>query len=105
MPIIALGNIPISRVVKTYIIACGVIKTTLNNHPSHVGYDTSTQVPDTSPVDQENSHWINMAKKPGHYTYLLLLMSQKLYNLSFSDATPHRKSIDRGGGGWNHYIT
>ena len=30
MPIIALGNISISRVVKTHIIACGVIKTTLD---------------------------------------------------------------------------
>ena len=31
---------------------------------SHLGCDTSTQVCDTSPVDLENSYWINMAKKP-----------------------------------------
>ena len=62
MPIIAKGNIHGYWVVKTHIIACGVIKTTLNNHPSHVGWDTRPQFRDTRPVDLENSYWINIAK-------------------------------------------
>ena len=60
MPEIAYGNIPRYGAVKTHITACGEIKTTPNNHPSHVGWDTSTEVCDTSPVDLENSYWINM---------------------------------------------
>ena len=41
--------------VKTHLAACGVIKTTPNNHQSHVGWDTSAQDWDTSAVDLENS--------------------------------------------------
>ena len=43
--------------VKTHMAACGVIKTTPNNHQSHVGYDTKPHVHDTRPVDLENLHW------------------------------------------------
>ena len=42
---------------KNHIHACGVIKTTPNNHPSHVGCDTSTQVSDTNAVDLEKTCW------------------------------------------------
>ena len=41
---------------KPYLTACVVLKTILNIHPSHVGYDTSAQVHDTSAVDLENSY-------------------------------------------------
>ena len=63
MPEIASGNILIYGAVKTHIIACGVIKTTPNNHPSHVGYDTETHKHDTGPVDLENSYWNNTDRK------------------------------------------
>ena len=56
IPEIALWNIQRYGAVKTHIIACGVIKTTPNNLPKHVAYDTSTQVFDTSTVDLENSY-------------------------------------------------
>ena len=41
---------------KTQITACGVIKTTPNIHPSHVGWDTRPPVWDPRPVDLENSY-------------------------------------------------
>ena len=42
--------------VKTHITACGVIKTTSNNHPGHVGWDTKPPVWDTRPVDLEKTY-------------------------------------------------
>ena len=46
MPEIAWGNIhSYDGAVKTYTTACGVIKSTPNNHPSHVGCDTRSQAP------------------------------------------------------------
>ena len=42
--------------VKTHMDACGVIKTTPNNLPSHVGCDTGAQDCDTGAVDHENSY-------------------------------------------------
>ena len=46
---------PIFRVVKTHIAACGVVETILNNHPSHVGCDTSAQACDTGAFDLEKT--------------------------------------------------
>ena len=60
-----MGNIHWYGAVKTHITACGVIKTTPNNLPNHVGCDTRPLVCDTRPVDLENLYWINMEKKPG----------------------------------------
>ena len=78
MPEIALGNIPISRVVKTHITACGVDKTVLNNHPIHVSCDTRPQACDTGPVDLEKTCWINTGDKwpESGVLYLLALTLQ-----------------------------
>ena len=61
-------------VVKTHIIACGVIKTLPNNHSSHVGYDTRPLVYDTRPVDLENSYWNRMEQKSARIVLFHLLM-------------------------------
>jgi len=63
MPEITQGNIPRYRAVKPHITACDVIKTTPNNHPSHVGYDTETHKHDTKTVDLEKTCWNYMGKK------------------------------------------
>ena len=63
MPEIALGNILISRVVKTHIAAGGVDKTIPNNHPSHVAYDTGTHKLDTGTVDLEKTCWNSTDRK------------------------------------------
>ena len=57
MPEITQGNIPRYGAGKTLITACDVIKTTQNNHPSHVGWDTRPQDCDTRPVDLEKTCW------------------------------------------------
>ena len=46
-----MGIILIFGAVQTHITVCGVVETIPNNHPSHVAYDTSAQVPDTGAVD------------------------------------------------------
>ena len=89
---------------KTHIIACGVIKTTPNNHPSHVVCYTSAQVCDTSAVDLENLHWNNMKSVCPRTRLFTLLTSwlnslatwrpttySQIINPAFVDITPPRQ--------------
>ena len=66
----SIGNIAWYGTVKTHIIACGVIITTLNYHPSHVICDPSAQVCDTSAVDLENVCRNSMGRKSAENTYI-----------------------------------
>ena len=55
-------------------VACGVIKTTSNNHQSHVGYDTRPHVHDTRPVDLEKTCWNSMEADCFRKVVYILLM-------------------------------
>ena len=63
--------------VKIHLTACGVIKTTPNNHPSQVGYDTETHKHDTKTVDLENSYWNNMEARVRNSALFYLLSTSK----------------------------
>ena len=74
-----------------------VVKTTPNNFPSHVGYDTSTQVRDTSTVDLEKTYWINMGsvcpERPSFTLLsLLLLLSNAFHKMSQKLLAEHSHS-------------
>ena len=62
-------------VVKAHVIACSVIKTIPNNHPSGAAYDTETQKHDIGTVDLENSYWNSMGGMWAGTSNSLLLMS------------------------------
>ena len=61
---------------KNHITACGVLKTTPNIHPSHVGWDTSAQILDTSAVAPENSYWESIeSSRPSSLDFYLLMLT------------------------------
>ena len=100
----SIGNIPWYGTVKTHIIACGVVKTTPNNHPSHVGCDTSAQVCDTSAVDLENSYWNSMGRKAlkthiSFYSYKQIIHKHGIHfvNSKLFKAGHLREEIERDG--------
>ena len=71
--------------VKPPITACDVIKTTPNNHPSQVGYDTSAQVSDTSAVDLEKTCWNYMGQiSPGKAFISLLALTERWWSHEIS---------------------
>ena len=81
---------------------CMRCKTTPNNHPSHVGCDTSTPVCDTSPVDLENSYWINMeARVRSSLVFILLRPSScqrtapSLHSLKHTEPLPIPPTLSR----------
>ena len=69
---------------KTLITACDVIKTTSNNHPSHVGYDTKTHKHDTKTVDLEKTCWINMGAIVPEEASFTLLSTSKFFGFDLA---------------------